>query len=72
MAVPDRDKGNNFILQISLQAASPYCIVNWHICSNVLLPSSPLNLINFGILNHSGYMRYTHNSQDAVFDTIDS
>jgi hypothetical protein len=24
----DRDKGNNLILQISLEAAAPHCIVN--------------------------------------------
>jgi hypothetical protein len=33
-----------------LALASPHCKINWSTCSNVVLPSSPLNLENSGTL----------------------
>jgi hypothetical protein len=49
-AVPDNNKGNILSFNVSLALASPHCIINWPICSNVVLPSSPLNLENLGTL----------------------
>jgi hypothetical protein len=49
-AVPDNDKGNNLNFNSSLAIASPHCKINWPTCSNVALPSSPLNLENSGTL----------------------
>jgi hypothetical protein len=42
-AVPDNDKGNILNFNVSLALASPHCKINWPTCSNVVLPSSPLN-----------------------------
>jgi hypothetical protein len=49
-AVPDSDKGNILNFNTSLALASPHCKINWPTCSNVVLPSSPLNLENSGSL----------------------
>jgi hypothetical protein len=48
--VPDKDKGNILNFNASLALASPHCKINWSTCSNVILPSSPLNLENSGTL----------------------
>jgi hypothetical protein len=42
-AVLDKDKGNILNFNVSLALPSPYCKINWLTCSNVILPSSPLN-----------------------------
>jgi hypothetical protein len=49
-AMPDNDKGNILSSNASLALASPHCKINWPTCSNVVLPSSPLNLENSGTL----------------------
>jgi hypothetical protein len=49
-AVPDNDKGNILNFNMSLTLALPHCKINWPTCSNVVLPSSPLNLQNSGTL----------------------
>jgi hypothetical protein len=49
-AVPDNDKGNILNFNASLALASPHCKINWPTCSNVVLPSSLLNLENLGTL----------------------
>jgi hypothetical protein len=46
-AVPDNDKGNILNFNVS---GSPHYKINWPTCSNVVLPSSPLNLENSGTL----------------------
>jgi hypothetical protein len=43
-AVSDNDKANILNFNASLALASPHCKINWPICSNVVLPSFPLNL----------------------------
>jgi hypothetical protein len=48
--VPDKDKGNILNFNASLAIASPYYKINWPTCSNVVLPSSPLNFENSGTL----------------------
>jgi hypothetical protein len=49
-AVSDKDKGNILNFNVSLALVSPYCKINWPICSNVVLSSFPLNLENTGTL----------------------
>jgi hypothetical protein len=49
-AVPNNDKGNILNFNASLALASPHCKINWPIYSNVVLPSSLLNLEKAGIL----------------------
>jgi hypothetical protein len=49
-AVPDNDKGNILNFNASLALASPHCKIKWPTCSNVVLPSSLLNLENSGTL----------------------
>jgi hypothetical protein len=49
-AVPVRDKENKRTRNASPLANSPRCARNWPICSCVLLPFSPENLENSGIL----------------------
>jgi hypothetical protein len=44
--VPDNDKGNILNFNVSLALSSPHYKINWTTCSNVVLPSSPLNLEN--------------------------
>jgi hypothetical protein len=46
--VSDNDKGNIISFNVSLALASPHCKINWPTCSNVILPSSVLNLANSG------------------------
>jgi hypothetical protein len=48
--VSDKDKGNILNFNASLALASAHCKINWPTCSNVILPSSPLNLENSGTL----------------------
>jgi hypothetical protein len=48
--VRDNDKGNILNFNASLALASPHCKINWMTCSNVVLPSSPINLENSGTL----------------------
>jgi hypothetical protein len=48
--VPDRDKENILNFKMSLALASPHYKINWPTCSNVVLPSSPLNLENSGTI----------------------
>jgi hypothetical protein len=48
--VVDKDKENILNFNVSLALASPHCKINWRTCSNVVLPSSPLNLENSGTL----------------------
>jgi hypothetical protein len=45
-AMPDNNKGNILNFSASLALASPHCKINWPTCSNVVLPSSQLNLEN--------------------------
>jgi hypothetical protein len=45
-AVLDNDKGNIISFNSSLALASPHCKINWPTYSNVVLPSSTLNLEN--------------------------
>jgi hypothetical protein len=49
-AVPVNDKGNILSFNASLALASLYYKINWSTCSNMVLPSSPLNLENLGTL----------------------
>jgi hypothetical protein len=49
-AMSDNDKGNILSFNASLALASPHYKINWPTCSNVVLPSSPLNLENSGTL----------------------
>jgi hypothetical protein len=49
-AVPDNHKGNILNFNAPLALASPHYKINWPTCSNVVLPSSPLNLKNSGTL----------------------
>jgi hypothetical protein len=49
-AMLDNDKGNILSFNASLELASPHCKINWPTCSNVVLPSSPLNFENSGTL----------------------
>jgi hypothetical protein len=49
-AVPDKDKENILNFKASLALASPHYKINWPTCSSVVLPSSPLNFENSGIL----------------------
>jgi hypothetical protein len=49
-AVPVRDKENKRTRKASPSANSPRCARNWTTCSCVLLPLSPENLENSGIL----------------------
>jgi hypothetical protein len=42
--VPDNDKGTILSFNVSLALVSPHYKINWPTCSNVVLPSSPLNL----------------------------
>lgn len=53
-AVPDNDKGNNLTLKTS-DCTSLLCAKNCPTCSNVDLPSSPVNLTNSGTLKPRGY-----------------
>jgi hypothetical protein len=48
--VSDNDKENILNFKASLALASPHYKINWPICFNVVLPSSPLNLKNLGTL----------------------
>jgi hypothetical protein len=48
--VPDNDKGNIHSFNASLALASLHYKINWPISSNVVLPSSSLNLKNSGTL----------------------
>jgi hypothetical protein len=54
-AVPVRDKENKRTRKASPSANLPRYARNWPICSCVLLPLSPENLENFGILAPCGY-----------------
>jgi hypothetical protein len=46
----DKDKGNILNFNVSLALASPHCKINWPTYSNVVFPSSLLNLENSGTL----------------------
>jgi hypothetical protein len=48
--VPDNDKGNILNFNALLALASAHYKINWPTCSNVVLPSSTLNLENSGTL----------------------
>jgi hypothetical protein len=48
--VQDNDKENILNFSALLALASPQSKRNWPTCSNVVLPSSPLNLENSGTL----------------------
>jgi hypothetical protein len=48
--VSDKDKGNILSFKASVALASPYCKINWPICCNVVLLSSPLNFETLGTL----------------------
>jgi hypothetical protein len=48
--VPDNDKENIHSFNASLALVSPHYKINWPTCSNVVVPSSPLNLENSGTL----------------------
>jgi hypothetical protein len=54
-AVLVRDKENKRIRNASPSANSPRCARNWPMCLGVLLPFSPENLENSGILAPCGY-----------------
>jgi hypothetical protein len=53
--VPVKDKENKRTRKTSPSANSPRCARNWLTCSCVLLPLSPENLENSGILAPCGY-----------------
>jgi hypothetical protein len=54
-SVPIRDKENKRTQKASPSANSSRCARNWPICLCVLLPFSPENLENSGILAPCGY-----------------
>jgi hypothetical protein len=54
-AISVRDKENNRTRNAFSSANSPRCARNWPMCSCVLLPFSPENLKNSGILAPCGY-----------------
>jgi hypothetical protein len=54
-SLPVRDKENKRTRNASPSANLPNCARNWPICSCVLLPFSPENLENSGILAPRGY-----------------
>jgi hypothetical protein len=54
-SVPIRDKENKQTQKASPSANSSRCARNWPICLCVLLPFSPENLENSGILAPCGY-----------------
>jgi hypothetical protein len=54
-AIPVMDKENKRTRKASPLAYLPRCARNWPICSCVLLPFSPQNLENSGILAPCGY-----------------
>jgi hypothetical protein len=49
-AVSNNEKENILNLNVPLALDLPHCKRNWPTCSNVVLPSSPLNLANSGTL----------------------